>query len=269
MDRLIDTIQPVRIFNAGERVTARNAPSFKPTIADVNADPDAKKPVASKQDQTRCEILPLGYDFQVLAALRSDKRLQFTFKNAGKLGVAFSVLPNDRNEGAWFYSVEGVKAGDAVKQVLDDFGTDNKLAPGKAKGDYFFSVHGPNGYLAEFRGNANDGPQLVLADIVDLKSLDAGKTLQFAFGAWATANGKLKMVSAYTGFEAIVDNGTKSIDITTKDGWYDISFVDAVNTSRYLRRYAGHLENGKISKSDPAIGLKYDETRRVYVALTA
>ncbi len=110
---------------------------------------------------------------------------------------------------------------------------------------------------------------MALADIVDMKPLDVGNTLQFVFGAWPSANGKLKMVSAYTGVEAIIDNGTKTFDITTRDGWYDISFVDAVNASRYLRRYAGHLENGKISKSDPAIGLKYDETKRVYVALTA
>ncbi len=109
MDQLIDTVRPVRIFTPSERATAHNAPEFKPTIADVNADPGAKKPVASKQDQTRCEILPLAYDFQVLAALRPDKRLQFTFKNAGKLGVALSVLPNDRNEGAWFYRLEGAR----------------------------------------------------------------------------------------------------------------------------------------------------------------
>ncbi|WP_172982614.1 hypothetical protein [Phyllobacterium sp. SYP-B3895] len=32
----------------------------------------------------------------------------------------------------------------------------------------------------------------------------------------------------------------------------------------YLRRYAGRLENGRIGKSDPAIGRQYDEATRVY-----
>ncbi len=40
-------------------------------------------------------------------------------------------------------------------------------------------------------------------------------------------------------------------------------FVDGVNANNFLRRYAGHLENGKIGKSDPAIGLAYDRLKRV------
>jgi hypothetical protein len=32
---------------------------------------------------------------------------------------------------------------------------------------------------------------------------------------------------------------------------------DGANSNSFLRRYAGHVENGKIGKSDPAIGLQY------------
>ncbi|MDA4629755.1 hypothetical protein NZA98_01265, partial [Escherichia coli] len=60
--------------------------------------------------------------------------------------------------------------------------------------------------------------------------------------------------------------GTDRVDVATKDGWYDVSFVDAVNTdSKYLRRYAGHIETGKMSRTDPAIGMIYDEVARVYI----
>lgn len=52
-------------------------------------------------------------------------------------------------------------------------------------------------------------------------------------------------------------------------GWYDVAFVDGANSNSFLRRYAGHVENGKISKSDPAIGLQYGEVVRVYKAVTA
>ncbi|MGH6859003.1 MAG: phosphocholine-specific phospholipase C [Phyllobacterium sp.] len=272
MDGLADAIQPSIIYDDAKKGTAWLAPAYRPTVADVNADPAAKLPVAAKQDQTRCDILPVKYDFQVLGGFISKggvERLNFTFRNAGELGAAFTVLAYDRTDGGWFYSVEGVKPGAAALEVSDSWDLNAQLAWGRAAGDYSYAIHGPNGYLAEFRGSSKEPTQRLLADIVEVKSLSEGKTIEFVFGKWPSANGRLRVVNAYTGYEAVVDSGAKSIDLTTQDGWYDIAFVDAVNSSRYLRRYAGHLENGRIGRSDPAIGLRYDETRRIYVAVTA
>ena len=74
----------------------------------------------------------------------------------------------------------------------------------------------------------------------------------------------MKVTDAYAGASRIDRAGTTSVDVATADGWYDISFIDNGNASRWLRRYAGHLENGLIGKSDPAIGLRDDEVERVY-----
>jgi phospholipase C len=248
---------------------------FVPTIDDVNKDPDARRPTLVKQDRTRCEILPVGYDFQVLGFVKStdatnaEEQFYLTFRNASKLGAAFSVHAYDRTDGAWYYSLEPAPDPQNPVMLSGSWSLKDKLISGRTAGDYSYAVHGPNGYMAEFRGNAADPLQIQLPDIVDVKSLDDGKKLQVAFGKWRNANSKLKLISAYSGYEAVIENGTESVDITTMDGWYDVAFVDAVNPSLYLRRYAGHLENGKIGLSDPAIGLQYDEATRVYKAVTA
>lgn len=283
MDVAYDPAKAEPIFTEEKKLAAiaaqkRKDPAsrrFVPTIETVDKDPDAARPTLVKQDRTRCEILPLGYDFQVLGSVKStvgtdpEQRFYLTFRNASKLGAAFSVHAYDRTDGAWYYSLE--PAPDPQNPVIlsGSWSLKDKLVSGRTAGDYFYAVHGPNGYMAEFRGNAVDPLQIQLPDIVGVKLLDDGKKLQVAFGKWPNANSKLKLISAYTGYEAVIENGTESVDITTMDGWYDVAFVDAVNPSLYLRRYAGHLENGKIGLSDPAIGLQYDETTRVYKAITA
>ena len=265
LDNLVASTRKAIILTGTDKSTARNVATFRPGIADVNADPDAKKPIAFKQDRSRCEILPVGYDFQVFAKYRHDNDdnagMEWTIKNSGPLGASFYVIPYSKDTAPLRYSIEGVKPGIGPVEVS---GFDQV-----ANGDYAHAIHGPNGYLFEFAGNTLDTVQMQLPNIVDVKSLNDGATIQIVFDEWPTANGKLKLVSAYTGDKAVIENGTASIDVATKDGWYDVSVVDAVNSNSFLRRYAGHLENGKISKSDPAIGLQYNETTRVYDPVTA
>jgi phospholipase C len=43
--------------------------------------------------------------------------------------------------------------------------------------------------------------------------------------------------------------------LESSHGWYDL-VVQADTDSHFLRRLAGHLENGKPSASDPALGAR-------------
>ncbi|UXN60855.1 hypothetical protein [Phyllobacterium zundukense] len=129
-------------------------------------------------------------------------------------------------------------------------------------------------YLFEFSGNSLDTQQTQLPNIIEMKSADDGKKLQIVLEKWQTANSRLKLIDAYSGTEQVIDqakevSGMTTVEIATKDGWYDVAFVDAGNGNNFLRRYAGHLENGKISKSDPAIGLEYDAKKRAYIGMVA
>jgi phospholipase C len=272
MDKLIDEIKSDRIFAANVKENSTGVGAFQPEFSHVLADPDAKKPVAVKQDRTRCEILPVGYDFQVFVGYSihpstSKTRVDWTIRNSGTLGASIYVIPYSRTDAPWLYSVEGVKPGGAPV-IVSDFA---QITGGVKEGDYEHAIHGPNGYLFEFRGNSLDLVQMALPNITDVKAVGVdGNKLRFVFPeAWPTVSSKLKLINAYTGYDEVIQNGTEGIEITTIDGWYDVSFVDAINGNSFLRRYAGHLENGLISKSDPAIGLQYDDKKRVYVAVTA
>lgn len=264
--------KPGVVFTPAREKQERDTPALVPNIDNYNADPDISKPTASKQDRARCEILPLGYDFFVAAYVQTGQ-VDYPITNRGKLAASFYVIPYDRvgafpGDGPWFFSVEGSKGTPvtiaAAAGAYAQWGSANTTNK-----NYWHAVHGPNGYLFEFKGAPGLNPtELLLPDITDAVSVDEAKTIRFTLKWPPTANGSLKVTDAYTGNPQIIANGTTSVDVTTADGWYDVSFVDAVNVSRYLRRYAGHLENGKISKSDPAIGLQYDEKERVYKALT-
>ncbi|MHC1549793.1 phosphocholine-specific phospholipase C [Phyllobacterium sp. K27] len=271
MDELVDALQPTKIHTAAERKITSGANAFRPTMKDVQADPDANRPISIKQDQTQCDLLPVGYDFQVFASFTAaaQPRLKFTFKNRGRLGAAFTVLSYDRTDGGWFYSVEGIKPGDKPMEVSDSWNLLSDKGPNWKEGAYSYVIHGPNGYRAEFCGDVKSPADGLLPDLVDAIPSADGKTITFQFDKWPTANGKLKVINAYTGEETTLAPGAVSATLSTKDGWYDISFADAASASTYLRRYAGHVENGKLSKTDPATGMKYDEAKRVYVAVSA
>jgi phospholipase C len=276
LDKLAAPGTKATILTQADRQSARaaNKSPFKPGLADVRA--DGGKPILVKQDKTRCEILPLGYDFQVylkyaVHPATGAKRVDWTIRNAGPLGASFYVIPYSRTDKPWRYSVEGVKPGGKPIEVTDHA----QVIKGKTPGDYAHVIHGPNGYQFEFAGNTLDDLQMQLPDIIAVGSAEDGKKLKVVLGRWASASSRLKVIDAYTGAEQAIDKsgedkdrGTTTIEIATVDGWYDVAFVDGVNGNNFLRRYAGHLENGKISKSDPAIGMTYDAKKRVYVSLS-
>jgi len=267
-------VDPARIgvtFTATQQSNAMAISGLNPTLKIYQADPDISKPTASKQDTSRCEILPLDYDFFVACTV-DTKQVNYPITNRGKLGANFTVIPYDRTgsfpgDGPWFFSIEGTTPD---KPVTIGAGAGAYAAYGSANAttkNYSYAVHGPNGYLFEFKGSASVPTEQLLPDITDAVSVDSGRTIRFTL-KWPTANGSLKVINAYTGDFKVVEAGETTIDIATADGWYDVAFVDNANTSRWLRRYAGHLENGMIGKSDPAIGKQYDEVDRIYKTLT-
>ncbi|MEK1886826.1 MAG: phospholipase C, phosphocholine-specific [Phyllobacterium sp.] len=229
--------------------------TYSPTEQEMKATANFDKPTVLKQDQTRCHLMPVKYDFKVVASIDATG-IKYSVTNAGPLGVALTVIPYGSTDKPKLYSIEGAKSGVPLELA------DTAVLAGT--GEYSYAVHGPNGYLFEFRGNAKDGPQQMIAEITDIKSKSDGKLIEFSFGKW-NPNGKLTMMNAYTKDTKSLGDGTTVLETATVDGWYDVAFF---NDGTYLRRFAGHLENGKMSRSDPAIGQQYDEKERVYKPLT-
>jgi phospholipase C len=112
---------------------------------------------------------------------------------------------------------------------------------------YDVAVHGPNGFLREFSGTvASTAIEVTATPIgsavhprLELAFRNSG---QRAVEAVVTGLGRPRM-SIAPGTQLVVFN-----PITHAHGWYDVS-VRFADDDGYLRRFAGHLEDGKNSVS--------------------
>ncbi len=211
----------------------------------------------------------LPYDLEVEGRLSADKtRYEIKFSNSAALfgdrtaGSPFNVYapgsyrhPEDASRFEkcrnWAY---GVKAGDSISDSypLQDF----------EDGKYHLRVHGPNGFYREFKGAATDSP-------LTIQLKPAGE--RTAPGIRKTADAILHLVNHDSHAHTIVitDHGYgKSyasrtiaaggkaevlLPLASSHGWYDLS-VRVEGSEGFGQRYAGRIETGRESISDPLMG---------------
>ncbi|MFE6664905.1 phosphocholine-specific phospholipase C [Streptomyces sp. NPDC057697] len=172
------------------------------------------------------------------AADLTTGKYKLTFSAGSQAGAAFQVRSQKRGDGPWTYTST------AGKPVSDSW---NSVYSG---GSYDLTVHGPNGFLRTFQGNNKAAEPEVKA------RHDAGG-LKLTLTNPSAADARLTVANAYGGGRqtytvragATVD---QSIDLRTTGRWYDLTVVVEGNVG-YLRRLAGHVENGRPGVSDPGI----------------
>ena len=121
---------------------------------------------------------------------------------------------------------------------------------------------GPNGFLRRFVGtvvtpsNRDKHPQIEIADGYDV----ANGNLQLKLKNLGTQRVSFSVASAYEGAgingELTVRGGDSTnltIDLRKAFGWYDLT-VTIGSDKTTLWRIAGHVETGRDSFSDPALG---------------
>ncbi|CAM2153172.1 Non-hemolytic phospholipase C [Pararobbsia alpina] len=217
-------------------------PDYKPTVPATQALP--------KQESGMRLARALPYEFFVHGRIDgSDGKFHVAFSNTGDAGAAFLVYQNDGVIAPLCYTVE------AGKKLEDELIITPTLA-----GAYAFSVFGPNGFLREFRGSAASSlhgsvnPEVVNGyDVANgniqlrLKN-NSNKTVTFTV-ANAYGSGKPRTFKVKSG-----DTCEDYWDLRASYGWYDLTVtVDA--DKAFSRRLAGHVENGRASASDPALGV--------------
>ena len=179
----------------------------------------------------------------------SDK-FWIDFTNAGAAGAHFYVSANAfRTDGPWRYTVG---AGASVSDYW---------AAGTPTGAYDLTVNGPNGFVRRFAGNrvtattsGKANPEVTLRyapadNLVWLKMTNSGTaactiTIQpnnRSGGPWTY------QLAAGASTEDWFSTGNGA------NGWYDLT-ATANTTDGFVRRFAGHLENGAPSTSDPVMG---------------
>jgi phospholipase C len=181
---------------------------------------------------------PLNYAWTVEHRLDGGKS-RIAFSNSGTSGAAFLIYDGlDREAPPRRYAVS------AGASIVDEW----KLA---SVGDaYNHRLHGPNGYFAAMRGFADDALE---ASVRGSPGARAVKVTLSNRGATPVA---CRVANAYSREQpqsitlAPAGSRTLTLDLASSAGWYDIA-ITTPDAPRYLRRFAGHHEDGRPATSDP------------------
>ncbi|GEP96921.1 hypothetical protein CCY01nite_31810 [Chitinophaga cymbidii] len=121
-------------------------------------------------------------------------------------------------------------------------------------GKYALTVYGPNGFYREIKGAAND-PALVIATsykkngILMLDLRNAGNKMLEVEIRDNAYNSKPLHAKIAAGKGAAFP-----LDLSKSHGWYDFNVI-VKGAGDFERRYAGHVETGAHSYSDPYMGM--------------
>jgi phospholipase C len=187
---------------------------------------------------------PLGYQFEVDGQVSADQSaFQVQFNNLGKLGAAFTVFAQSHNAGPWYYTLG---AGHSFTEAwpMIDFGSDK----------YALRVHGPNGFLRQFQGRT----QTRLGIQIRLNRQDYTMQIQLKNNDERTYTILLRD-TLYGASERrfTLDPQSETVvqwNCEASGYWYDFNVIVAEHKD-FLWRYAGHIETGRRSTSDPGNGI--------------
>jgi phospholipase C len=188
----------------------------------------------------------LPYELQVSGAADiANAAFRIDFANTGQAGACFHVRSGNTSIGPWTYTVE------AGKSLSDSW----NVARGN-QGRYDLSVYGPNGFLRTFRGTASPNAQAKLDIDCSYDTDDYKLVLQIT--NLGPVPCRVTIANAYDN-DVIAhrlrpgQSFRKRLSLKASFGWYD-HVVEVDTDQAFLRRLAGHVENGRDSASDPAIG---------------
>jgi phospholipase C len=202
--------------------------------------PPVGQQVVPSQEAGTANARPLPY--QALANLvvaSGDAAATVTTSNAGTAALQLSVLAAHLSGAAPQFVDVGAN-GAAVTSVP------------LAQGTYDVRVHGPNGFVRHFRGDAHTTTAGVEATVTL-----TGRASHPLLVLTITNEGPTPVVARLAGTGlGRVEAGPRQVNISqggdvvvnldplaSSQGWYDLS-VTLAGESDFLRRFAGHLEDG-------------------------
>ncbi|HEV7968345.1 MAG TPA: phospholipase C, phosphocholine-specific [Candidatus Acidoferrales bacterium] len=190
----------------------------------------------------------LPYELNVHASVDpSSSSIELKFFNTGGATVVFQVRSGNPADLVRTYTVE----------------------PGKSLADtwnfvssYHLSVYGPNGFVRFFNGSVGSGAAALgvrssYAGDGDHQSDDRG-TIQWKIVNIATSGAEVSVLDAYSGNvskQNLRPGETFEDELSLQQfhGWYDL-IITVAGDPIFKYRLAGHVETGRDSFSDPALG---------------
>ncbi|MBO9727508.1 MAG: phospholipase C, phosphocholine-specific [Chitinophaga sp.] len=235
-------------------------------IAQINSDPAASSWMAQQEKGVRVSNA-LPYELYVGGKLSADRKsFEITFEAGNKIfgqqaaGAPFNVYAPGKYLQEETQVMEAVRTWSYAVKPADKL-KDTWPLSSFEDAHYHLRAYGPNGFYREFKGDAND-PQVEvqcgyqrsitngrkLTGSVELKLINRGsKAANISIEDLGYHKGTLKKTVAPR------TEATLVIDLAKSHGWYDFS-VKVAGSGSFEQRYAGRVETGKESFSDPVMG---------------
>jgi phospholipase C len=213
-----------------------NVNAFVPTLGEVNIGVPA-------QEKGIRPARALPYELNVHASVNSsNSTVGLTFYNTGGAAAVFQVRSGNVADPVRNYTVEAGKTLAGTWNVASS---------------YHLSVYGPNGFVRYFNGGIGSS-----AAALDVRSSYASEDDRGSIG-WqitnvAGKNAEVGVLDAYTGESSArllrpQETFEGQLSLHQFHGWYDL-IVTVAGDPTLNYRLAGHVETGKDSFSDPALG---------------
>ena len=196
-----------------------------------------------KQEKGIRPARALPYQLDVQGAVNaSNHTLTLTFVNTGKAAAVFQVRSTNAADLVRTYTVEPGKKLTGTWTVTSS---------------YNLSVYGPNGFVRYFKGSIGSS-----AAILDVQSICVFE--DFGLIGWTITNvgshnATVNVLDAYSGNRVtrLLQPHEKMFEagwpLHEYFGWYDL-VVTVAQDATFECRLAGHVETGRDSFSDPALG---------------
>jgi phospholipase C len=227
-------------------------------IVQINKNPDSSE-LFPKQEKGIRGACALPYELYVNGAFEKDKfsisfnagNKAFGKKSAGSGFTVYSLNPyQDEVLRVWDYTVA---AGDTLQDqwLLKDFDQEQ----------YHLKAYGPNGFFREFKGDQNNPAVNVLCRYEQ----DKYSPLKLSGNVIITVNNSGTRTEEIEVMDLGYKTGKKTFKVAAKSkasitlnlsdhfNWYDFSVAVKGNES-FLERFAGRVETGKTTKTDPLMG---------------
>ena len=241
--------------NSVDELHLPNTDGFKPPDFAFYPDYNPVPPVSQKVPKQEPGIRParaLPYTLNAHGIFQpSDGSFMIDFANTGKATAVFHVRSGGDAHPPRTYTVE---PGRSL--------SDTWLLRSIGVADCDLSVYGPNGFFRGFKGSVSNWPNAQLDGHVSYNDDDNGIGLRIGNPSSDTAS--VTILDQYTGKKVGLDidaGGSESIDFSLErfSGWYDF-LITVASDSSVEYHFAGHVETGEDSISDPLFGgpLKHD-----------
>ena len=244
------------IFEAQYQGKPANFKAFSDTeIAQINQG-DPNFDWGAKQEKGIRKSCPLSYELYAEGVLNKQQfEIQLKAGNSvfGKKsnGSPFIVYNSKPYQNAWPEARNyAVKAGDTLTDTweINDF-EDHK---------YHLELYGPNGFYRAFQGDSQTTQlDTALTYEVKNKGLTGNVILELKNQSNQSIQTLVEDLAYKTAAKTLTlaPNSSQKLhlDLQKSHHWYDF-VVKMVGNSSFERRYAGHVETGKESFTDPAMG---------------